>query len=352
MRCLVLTPNRYGIREVAERVGAEWEAMGHDVEYELARGDAARMGPLTVGMPGIAAWWYRRLRQVAQDADRYDLVWAHQPFAPTLPTRDPAFWERVVVTFHTTLRAEYELARDGVYPARLRPYYWLMKTIEARLYRGIEGLDGPGPQYTVVSPHLREEIAAFGIDEAAYVPNGLRTPDRDAFEPIRAEYGIPDNATLVFNLGSLTPQKRAAECARLLRLVADGADDIYCVMAGKGPLADAVGRHTTERMRWIGYVSEDAKWRWVHDADVFVSLSAYEGMPVAALEALSAGVAVVLSDIPAHRNVVDHHDTTGELVELTPAAIRAAVRQVAGRTADVQLPRWRDIAEDYLDVAR
>ena len=35
MEILVLAPQRLGIREVAERVGSEWEAMCHDVEYAV-----------------------------------------------------------------------------------------------------------------------------------------------------------------------------------------------------------------------------------------------------------------------------------------------------------------------------
>jgi len=349
MKCSVLTPHRYGIREVAERVGAEWEAMGHDVEYVLARGAAARVGPVTIGTPSIAVWWDRQLRRLADATNGYDLIWAHQPLAPRLPTRDPSFWERVVVTFHTTLRAEYELARNGVYPLCMLPVHWVSKTLEARFYRQMERLASDGPQYTVVSPHLRDEIGAFGIDEATYLPNGLGTPDTDTVEPIRDEHDIPADVTLVFNLGSLTPQKRADECARIMRKVTDAADDIYCVMAGKGPLADAVERHTSDRLRRIGYVSEAAKRRWLHDADVFVSLSAYEGMPVACLEALSVGVPVVLSDIPAHRNIVERHETIGRLAGLEPSTVRSAIRALAGRRADVRLPDWRTIAEQYLE---
>lgn len=40
MNCLVLTPHRFGIPEMVERVGAEWEAMGHDVDYRLAQSDS------------------------------------------------------------------------------------------------------------------------------------------------------------------------------------------------------------------------------------------------------------------------------------------------------------------------
>ena len=61
-------------------------------------------------------------------------------------------------------------------------------------------------------------------------------------------------------------------------------------------------------------MSDDEKWRWFADADVFASLSAYEGLPVATLEALSFGCPVVLSDILAHRAVIEEYDATGRCV--------------------------------------
>ena len=353
MNCLVITPHRYGIREVAERIGAEWEEMGHQVDYELARGDAARIGPITVGTPGIALWWYRRLRELAKGSDEYDLIWTHQPVAPTLPTRDQAFWNRVIVTFHTTLCAEYELARKGIYPRRLLLYHWITKKLEERFYRRLQSLDEPGPHYTVISPHLHDEVAQFGIgpDETSIIPNGVFTPDQREFNPIRDKYDIPADATLVFSIGSLTPQKRPASFAQLMNTATDRTEDVYCVIAGKGPLQDAVEEHASDRLHVLGYVSDEDKWRWFAEADIFATLSAYEGMPIAALEALSFGVPVLLSDIPSHRNLINQYDTTGALVSDDVDAIRSAIKRLRDESATVTLPNWHETAAAYLEVA-
>lgn len=349
MKCLVLAPQRLGIREVARRVGEEWEALGHDVEYDLPDGAAARVGPLTVGVPGIARWWHRRFSELARDPEAYDLIWTHQPLAPTLPTRDPELWNRVVVTFHTTEHAKYRLAREGIYPRRLAPYHWVTSRMERRFYSQLAALETDGPQYTVVSSQLREEVAAFGVERTTTVPNGVFTPDERDFEPIREEYDIPEESTLVFNVGGLNHQKRPVTFAQTMAEVCE-THDAYCVIAGKGPLSAAVAEHASERLRVVGYVSDEEKWRWFADADVFASLSAYEGMPVATLEALSFGLPVVLSDIPAHRAVVDEHDATGTCVDMDVGAMGSAFERFAGRTAEVELPSWREIAEGYIDA--
>ena len=354
MNCLVAAPHSHGIREVARRVGAQWEAMGHDVRYllpDLPDEHPARVGGVTIGVSGIAAWWYQTLRRLARTGGEYDLIWAHQPIAPLLGTRDPDFWERVIVTFHTTERYRYRLAREGVYPARRLPYHWFTKALEASFYRRLERLEGSGPSYTVVAPQLREEIGGLGIDEAEYVPNGVFTPGerREEFASIRSEHGIPEDATLVFNIGSLTPMKRPALLARTMGEVTTRDEDVYCVIAGDGSLFDDVSEHAhaSERVRAIGRISDIDKWRWFADADLFVSLSAYEGMPVATLEALSFGLPVVLSDIPAHRQVIEASEATGETVR-TGKEVLAAIGRLRGQQARISLPRWDDVAESYL----
>jgi|GEM_PF-3936049 len=352
MNCLVVTPHRLGIPEMAKRIGAEWEAMGHEVEYILADGEAARVGPVTVGAPGIALWWYGTLKEIASDHSQYDLIWTHQPIFPRLPSADESFWNKVVATIHTTLGREYELTRSGVYPQKLAPYYWVAKTIEARSHGNLTGLGYDGPHYTVVSPHLRSEIEPFGIEESAYVPNGVFTPEREKFDRIRGKYDIPRDATVVFNVGSLTQQKRADRFARYMNEVSESLEDTYIVMAGDGPLREEVELYASDRFRPLGYVSDEEKWRWFADADVFASLSAYEGMPVATAEALSFDLPVVLSDIPSHRHLVESYGATGELVSDHVDDIANAITTYRDHESNVTLPVWEEVADQYLDLVR
>lgn len=349
MDVIVVTPHRYGIHEVATRVGEEWSSFGHNVDYITPEGSAARIGSFTVGVPGIALWWYRTLKQLIESD--YDLIWTHQPVTPRLPTKDPSFWRRVLITFHTTEHAEYRLARKGVYPRRLLPYLWCTKSLEARFYRRLTALNVDWPTFTVVAPHLADEVEALGVEEAIHVPNGVFTADSGEYRPIRAEYGIPDDATLVFNVGSHTAQKRPVQFAETMRGVVDSNDGIYCVMAGNGPLHDSVAAVANGQLIARGYVSNEEKWRWFNDAEVFASLSAYEGMPMAIMEALSFGLPVVLSDVPAHRGLVEAYDIKARLVDIDPSNVGSAISELAGSVNDLALPEWPTIAEEYIEAS-
>jgi glycosyltransferase involved in cell wall biosynthesis len=350
MNCLIITPHRLGIPEMAQRIGREWKSLGHNVEYILADGAAAQLGSITIGAPGIALWWYKTLKHIASDHQEYDLIWTHQPIMPRLPTTDRTFWNKVIATIHTTLGREYELTLEGIYPRKLIPYYWFVKTIESQSYQALTNLDYSGPRYTVVSPHLRQEIEPFGIDDATYIPNGVFTPKQESFVPIRNEYGIPPDATVVFNIGSLTPQKRADTFAQCMDKVTHSLNDVFVIMAGDGPLREDIESYSSEYLRVPGYISDDEKWRWFADADIFASLSAYEGMPVATAEALSFDLPTILSDIPAHRHLVESYGPTAKLVKNDVGEIIDAIINLRGAKSDVELPNWPEVAKKYIGL--
>ncbi len=88
----------------------------------------------------------------------------------------------------------------------------------------------------------------------------------------------------------------AAEVMRELEL-----DVVIC---GDGPdrarlasIAEELG--IASRVRFEGYTT--AVWSWTRAADVFLSLSDFEGSPNTVLEAFASNAAAILSDIEAHR---------------------------------------------------
>jgi glycosyltransferase involved in cell wall biosynthesis len=127
-------------------------------------------------------------------------------------------------------------------------------------------------------------------------------------------------------------------------------EDTYVVIAGDGPRKDAVEAYASDKLRSVGYVSDEEKWRWFADADVFASLSAYEGMPVATAEALPFDLPVVLSDIPAHRHLLDTYDAMGRLVSDDAAEIASAITELRNKRSSVSLPMWATVAEEYIKI--
>lgn len=111
---------------------------------------------------------------------------------------------------------------------------------------------------------------------------------------------------LVF-VGRFNPQK----CPLfLIDVLADVADlDWKLTMVGDGLLLNATRRqaqfyHLQSRVEFPGWLRGNAVQEVLADADLLLMPSNFEGLPLAAIEALKHGVAIVASDIPGIRDVV------------------------------------------------
>ena len=100
----------------------------------------------------------------------------------------------------------------------------------------------------------------------------------------------------------------------LLRAFRNGTDiPSQLVIVGAGRLGPAVADHIerfqlADRIEMTGLIPRDEVFARCTEADVFVSVSHGEGLPVAVMEAMAAGVPVILSDIPPHRELVGDAD--------------------------------------------
>lgn len=163
----------------------------------------------------------------------------------------------------------------------------------------------------------RALLEASGAD-LEVIHNGVDT-DR-----VRRGVGkVPPNipsGPLLGTVGRLVPVKNQARLIRAAApLLRDGEASLLVV--GRGPerktLEDvAASEDVTDDVLFLGHLSRDVVYAVLHELDVFAFPSKAEGFGVAVVEAMAAGVAPVVSDIPALREVVgeageyvDPHDT-------------------------------------------
>lgn len=98
----------------------------------------------------------------------------------------------------------------------------------------------------------------------------------------------------------------------LILAFAQIADDVpfTALVCGDGPLRQKLEGLVQEsgiahRVVFTGYVSNI--WTLMKDADAVVSLSRFEGCPNVVIEAMACGCPLVVSDIPAHREVLNDY---------------------------------------------
>jgi len=129
---------------------------------------------------------------------------------------------------------------------------------------------------------------------------------------------------ILFNVGRLTAQKNQQAIIRVLAEM----PDCVAVIAGRGPLEEELQREARQigvddRLHLLGEVTPEVVAQWMRRSDVFVFPSRFEAMPMALLEAMQAGMAIVASNIPAHREVAGD---CALLTDTSPAPFSAQIR--------------------------
>jgi len=104
------------------------------------------------------------------------------------------------------------------------------------------------------------------------------------------------------------------------RLVVIGAGKLEGTMRLR---ADHLG--VRDHVDFTGLIPRDDVFVSYAEADVFVSTSRGEGLPVAVLEAMAAGCPVILSDIPPHRELAEDADF---LPFVTPGDTEGFAKQI------------------------
>lgn len=181
-------------------------------------------------------------------------------------------------------------------------------------------------------------------------------------EQCASHLGVSDEKPLIVYAGRLESQKNIENLLYSLeRVVAE--KDARALLFGRGPMADMIQNFINERqleqsIMLMGF-HEDL-WTWIRSADVFVSVSHYEGMPNTVMEAMALGRPIVVSDIGQHREICD--ESMGLLVDRnSPTAISAAIIQclddpeeafIRGARAQAHAESWSiaNAANEYAQI--
>lgn len=138
------------------------------------------------------------------------------------------------------------------------------------------------------------------------VPNGLPLKEISAAPPTPEPETGADEPVVLY-AGRLSAEKNVETIVRALRLVAD-VRPVRGIVCGDGPAGERLSGLIAElslvdQVRTVGYVP--TLWSLMKRASVLVSLSLFEGSPNVVLEAMACGCPLIVSEIPAHRELLD-----------------------------------------------
>ena len=126
----------------------------------------------------------------------------------------------------------------------------------------------------------------------------------------RAELGIPENATMLLSVGELNRNKNQQVIIRALAQLNN--PDIHYAVVGMGGQAEALKKLSEElgvaqQVHFLGYREDVAEL--CHTADIFCFPSQREGLGLAAVEAMAAGLSVVAADNRGTREYMINEET-------------------------------------------
>ncbi len=175
-----------------------------------------------------------------------------------------------------------------------------------------------------------QDLLAQGVpsENINKIPNGILPVQAHGGDDFRKRYGIASDAPLLLFLGRLHRIKGldllikafSASNNQSTQLVLAGVDDDG---SGSSAIALAKSLGVANRVHAIGHIESDEKLQALDAADLFVLTSRTEGLPIAVLEALSAGLPCLLTEACHVPEVAQAH--AGLVVDLDPDSIRDAM---------------------------
>jgi glycosyltransferase involved in cell wall biosynthesis len=167
-----------------------------------------------------------------------------------------------------------------------------------------------------VSSRVKElAVTGEGIrpERVTLIPNGVSLPSEGAYpqdqiDQIRQTLDIPSDAPVLISVGRLSQQKGHRYLLEAMPNVLERFPQVVLLIVGGGPQHAALEQQARylgieTSVRFLG--TRDDVYHLLTAADVFVLPSVSEGMPVALLEALGMGVAVVASNLTGIADVVE-----------------------------------------------
>ena len=255
-------------------------------------------------------------------------------------------------------------------PLWLRGWGW--KALKKRLYIAAferRNLNAAAGTFALTEDE-RLDLVELGVSAPTYiVPNGISpipAAEKSAVREFRRKHAIPDAAPVLLFVGRIVPLKRIEDIAGVLSRLRLSHPDLHLVIAGDlgtelaytarlRDLCTVLG--IADRVHWVGFLNERAKPPAYAAAQVFVHASESEGMAIAILEAMAAGVPVVATR-RCHMSAAAEAGALKQC-EQGESALAAAIAEVLDAPADRgargqayvhRVHAWEAIAAEKLKI--
>jgi len=215
----------------------------------------------------------------------------------------------------------------------------------------------------VISATIGDIIRKRCGRQPVLIPNGVEIPEKSAANDYLEKIGVRPGG-YILAVSRFVPEKGLD---LLIEAFKGAATDLKLVIAGD---ADHVTRYSQSLKKEMaqdrvivgtGYITGDALNQVYSHARLFVLPSYHEGLPIALLEAMSYGLPVLVSDIPANKEVdlpAERYFRRGDVVDLKKkmkALLQKGLSAEEQKTIRGEIEKkynWDKIAQQTIEVYR
>lgn len=303
-------PEVNGVAMTFGLIARELGRRGHRVRIYRPRRDdlpAADAHPeyRVTPLPGMAIPGYPLLRlglpargrlQRSWQQDRPDLVHVvtEGPLGASAVTAARALRIPVTSSFHTNFHAYTH--NYGFAPLRRAVLGWLR-----RVHNRTQRTFAP-------TQELCDELRADGFANLGVLSRGVDTacfsPDRRDAQ-LRAAWGAQPDDPVVLHVGRMAPEKNYMLLFDIYAAMRRANPRLRFVLAGDGPLRDALIRQHPGCL-FAGFYSREEIGRYYASADIYIHASLTETFGNVLTEAMASGLAVAGFDYAAARQFIRH----------------------------------------------
>ena len=223
---------------------------------------------------------------------------------------------------------------------------WSVKSLKKRLYLRFIGLPDLNASNGIfaLTPLEAEQLASLGVRSPMHIiPNGIvhvSSGSPESARAFRVAHRIAASDRVILFVGRIMAKKRLEDIINAFAKLRATSSSLTLAIAGNISQDPAYHRYLKEAatqlgcadgIRWLGFLDESAKPAAFASADCFVHASESEGMALAILEAMSAGLPTVVTRGCYMRQAAE----AGAVLECPQgaAALAEAIKQVLENSA-------------------
>lgn len=264
-------------------------------EQEISRIDEFRALPIRViqmhpdGVQNPVSMFFT-LKKVIKEIDP-DILHAHCPrslmLIPFLPKKYRK-WETIHIYPGLQQKVMYGSVKGQI-------VIWLSHFFNMRMDKPIACSESVANSY----------YKHFGYKMLA-IPNGCSLPvwkrDTEEKKKLRKRLEMRGDLKYFIFIGRLSHEKNPEKTLQAFEELLSEYNDIGLIILGNGNMFDELVSHASDRILLPGFKSN--VYDYLKASDYYVSASDVEGLPNTLLEAMTVGLPCVLSNIPAHEEVI------------------------------------------------